>query len=356
MKVLHLLQSNRFSGAENVVCQIFGMAKNDPQLDMVYCSPDGQIRQALKKKNVPYVPLKRMKAAEVKRVIQEQKPDVIHAHDRSACVLAALTAKKQRIVAHMHVNNNKGFKTWLKNCLWTLLSFRYSHIFWVSDSSYEQFPFHRILKHKSTVLYNVIDIKALENRAKEDTAEYDHDIVYVGRLTYQKHPERLMEVLHKVVQKDKNIKAVIAGTGEYAEFVSRYIAENGLEGNIQYLGYCNNPAKLIQSAKVMVMTSRFEGTPMVALEAQSLGVPIVSTPVDGLQAIIENDCNGYLTEVDALLVEHMERIVSDTVLYTRLRENSLTKARAYNDMEKFFDAIAQAYGLKIKNKEMDRNV
>lgn len=343
MKVLHLLQSNRFSGAENVVCQIFGMAKNDPQLDMVYCSPDGQIRQALEKKDIPYVPLKRMKAAEVKRAIREQRPDVIHAHDRSACVLAALTAKKQRIVAHMHVNNNKGFKTFLKNCLWTLLSFRYKHIFWVSDSSFDQFPFHKLLKHKSTVLYNVIDVQALEKKAEEDAQSYAYDVVYVGRLTYQKNPERLLQVLHKAVLQNSELKAAIAGTGEYANFVQQYIDEHNLQSNVFYLGYVNNPAKLIKSAKVMVMTSRFEGTPMVALEAQSLGVPIVSTPVDGLRAVIENDCNGYLTEDDALLVEYLEKIACDGALHTRLHENSLTKARVYNDTEKFYAAIKGAY-------------
>lgn len=42
MKVVHLLPTNRFSGAENVVCQIIGIMKHDTDIDMVYCSRDGQ--------------------------------------------------------------------------------------------------------------------------------------------------------------------------------------------------------------------------------------------------------------------------------------------------------------------------
>lgn len=43
MRVLHLLQSSRFSGAENVVCQIIKMFENDKAITMAYCSRDGQI-------------------------------------------------------------------------------------------------------------------------------------------------------------------------------------------------------------------------------------------------------------------------------------------------------------------------
>ena len=54
MKILHLLQSNRFSGAENVVCQIIRMFENEPNIEMVYCSRDGQIREALNERNINY--------------------------------------------------------------------------------------------------------------------------------------------------------------------------------------------------------------------------------------------------------------------------------------------------------------
>ena len=76
MKVLHLLQSNQFSGAENVVCQIFDMMKTFPDIQMVYCSRDGQIREALAQRDIPFLPLKRMCIGEVRRVLREQKPDI----------------------------------------------------------------------------------------------------------------------------------------------------------------------------------------------------------------------------------------------------------------------------------------
>ncbi|MFR2721860.1 MAG: glycosyltransferase [Thomasclavelia ramosa] len=48
-------------------------------------------------------------------------------------------------------------------------------------------------------------------------------------------------------------------------------------------------------SKLMIMTSRTEGTPMSALESLTLGKPIVSTPTDGLNELITNNINGFLS-------------------------------------------------------------
>ena len=66
MRVLHLLRSDSFSGAENVVCQIIGMIKDEPDFEMVYCSPDGQIRDALAERKIEFEPIKKFSVKEVR--------------------------------------------------------------------------------------------------------------------------------------------------------------------------------------------------------------------------------------------------------------------------------------------------
>ena len=86
--------------------------------------------------------------------------------------------------------------------------------------------------------------------------------------------------------------------------------EYDLLDNVEFLGFQSNPLKMLYDSKVMVMTSRWEGTPMCVLEAMALGVPIVSTPVDGLKDLIKNGENGYLSDDDEVLADKICEIVN----------------------------------------------
>ena len=98
MKILHLLQSGHFSGAENVVCQIIGLMKDELDIQMAYCSRDGQIRETLKEREIEYYPIKELTVAEIKRIIREYKPDIIHAHDMRASFVAARACGKITLI------------------------------------------------------------------------------------------------------------------------------------------------------------------------------------------------------------------------------------------------------------------
>ena len=157
-----MLQSNRFSGAENVVCQIISLLKQG-EIEFVYCSQDGQIRSALNERGIVFNPLKKMSILEFERVIREEKPDIIHAHDMRASFMAAITCGKIPLISHIHNNNFDSRRVSLKSVLYRYAAMKAKHIFWVSKSSFEGYKFHKGLENKSIVLYNVINIEELKN-------------------------------------------------------------------------------------------------------------------------------------------------------------------------------------------------
>ena len=112
-----MLASNKFSGAENVVCTIINNTKED--YAMYYCSPKGPIENNLKEMNINYLPLEKLSVKEIKNIIKIIQPDVIHAHDNKATVLCSLFGKKYKVISHIHGNNKimntKNFKTILFN-------------------------------------------------------------------------------------------------------------------------------------------------------------------------------------------------------------------------------------------------
>ena len=270
MRILHLLQSNRFSGAENVVCQIIEMMNDNPNIEMIYCSRDGQIRDALLERDVQFVPIKDLTKSEVKRVIFEYKPDIIHAHDMRASFIASLASKKVPIVSHIHNNNFDSRGLSLKSIAYIYAGMKAKHIFWVSDSSYNGYYFHKLFKNKSEVLYNIISIDNLYSKMALDKKVYDYDIVYLGRLTAPKNPIRLMKIFKLLVNEMPDIKIAVIGTGELDDSIRKEAERLELTSNVMFLGFQSNPYKMLHDSKLMIMTSLWEGTPMCVLEAMSL--------------------------------------------------------------------------------------
>lgn len=343
MRILHLLQSNRFSGAENVVCQIIGMFKDNTDIEMAYCSRDGQIKEALDERGIKFFPMKKLCVSEVKRVIKEYKPDVIHAHDMRAAFIGSLACGKIKLISHIHNNNFDSRGLSVKSLLFLFAGVKSKHIFWVSKGSYEGYVFHSFFKKKSEILYNILDVDALYQKAETDTDEYNYDIIYLGRLNSLKDPLRMIRIIGDVAKLKPDLKAAVVGTGELENTCKDLCEELKLSNNIDFLGFKNNPLKILKSSKVMIMTSLTEGTPMSALESLALGTPIISTPVGGMCELIENGVNGYLENDDNALVEKLFSIVTDEKLHSKLSSNAANKCKELCDINKYSDSLLNAY-------------
>lgn len=82
---------------------------------------------------------------------------------------------------------------------------------------------------------------------------------------------------------------------------------------------------------------------MCALEAMALGVPVVSTPSDGMKDLIDTDVNGCLGETDEELEESLLKIFRDGEFRAMLSENAVKKFQRINDPEGYKQAIGACY-------------
>lgn len=347
MKILHLLQSSKFSGAENVACQIIQMFRNS-EYEMAYSSQDGSVRDALAERGIAYFPLKDFTTKSLKKVIQDYKPDIIHAHDMRACFLAARVCGTIPLISHIHNNNFDSRKISPKAIAYLFAAIKSKHIFWVSESSFKGYAFSRFFRTKSTVLYNVIDLDALQSKADLGGDPYNFDVVFLGRLTTPKNPIRLLDVLKLVQENKPDIKIGIIGTGDMEEEVKAKAQEIGLKDNVVFTGFSKNPYKMLRNAKVMIMTSRWEGTPMCALESMGLGTPIVSTPVDGLIDIVKSGKNGYLEDSNEALANRISDILSSESLYNQLSMSAINDSRTINNLKDYRSKLEAIYNSSIK--------
>lgn len=342
MKVMHVLNSRIYSGAEKVVCQIIHAFQGE--VEMVYCSPESDIvRKMVEAQGVTYLPMKTMSVSELSRVIREQKPDLIHAHDMRAGFFSALCCGNIPLVSHIHNNAYDARGLSPKTVGYLLAGFRAKHIFWVSQSSFDGYAFHKLFARKSSVLYNVIDTDEIYTKLSQDSNTYDYDLIYVGRLTYQKNPQRLLRLCARLKQDKPDLKVAIVGTGELEEELKTLCRELNLEDTVHFLGFQPNPIKMVACSKAMILTSRWEGTPMCALEAMALGTPVVSTPSDGMKDLLTDGVSGYLTESDEQMAKDLLKIFTQPEHRKLLAENARKKFDSLNDGEAYKQAIAAAY-------------
>ena len=273
------------------------MFNKEKEYDMVYCSPNGRIKKALRDRSISYVPIKSMTILEVKRIIIKEKPDIIHAHDFTASVIASVVAFDIPVISHLHHNAPWLQKYCLKSILYGLSCLRYKKIITVSECVFDEYIFGKIFLKKLKVIANPVNIEAIIDRSTAYEYNDSFDICFCGRLSQPKNPLMFLDIIKSIIKQHPNLKAVMIGDGELRKVVENRLDELDLKKNVKLLGFVDNPYPIIKNCKVMCMPSAWEGFGLVAVEALALGVPVVCSGVGGLSKIVDDSCGDICTSV-----------------------------------------------------------
>lgn len=303
--ILHVLASNKFSGAENVVCTII---KNmSDSYDMIYCSPKGSIENILKQKDISFAGMKKLSLKEINRVIKKYNPDIIHAHDYKASVLVSLSKFDKKIISHLH-NNCPFARKWnIKSLLYRICTIRFEKIIGVSDEILTEAIFKKNIEKKYTTIYNFIDKKEILKKASMNESK-KYDIFFIGRLTEQKNPKLLIKILSVLIGENNNITAIIIGDGDLKKSCQEQAIAKGIEKNVTFTGFLNNPFPIIKNSKIGIMPSKWEGFGLTAIESLILNKPVLNSGVGGLKEIFSkhselicNSLNDYVIKCEQYL-------------------------------------------------------
>lgn len=159
-------------------------------------------------------------------------------------------------------------------------------------------------------------------------------VIAVGRYTYQKGFDRLVEAWNLVAPDFPDWELEIVGDGEDREMLKTMIDRYGLGGSVHLVSANNEIEKYYIGSSVYVMTSRYEGLPMVLLEAQAFGLPIVSFRCKcGPSDLIEDGENGYLVDEGDIkgFVFKLKKVMSDVELRRKMSQNALTSSDKFSE-------------------------
>lgn len=339
-KVLHILKSSEYSGAEKVAITIIKAMSYD--YDMVYLATEGSIKVKLEEENIEYVLLKEYSRKNIKQVVEQIQPDIVHAHDYTASVISASLKKNYLLVAHLH-NDPLWVRKWnLKTILFTFLLHRMDKLIVVSNSAYNNFVFKELCKDKVHIICNPINKEELYRLVEGKDKQKKYDLIFCGRMEEQKNPERFIEIIESLVKEEFDVQAVMLGRGTLLTACKQKIAEKHLEDNIATLGFVNNPYQYMAQSKILCMTSRWEGFGLVAAEANVLGIPVLATRAVGLLEIYGEDAYEYC-DTNADFCKKIKELLQDTEQYEKIKKLSLKKVEHFADINLYQKEIEAIY-------------
>ncbi len=189
-------------------------------------------------------------------------------------------------------------------------------------------------------------------RARLDIDDQAEVVLNLGRLEHQKAQVDLVRATDVLVSSHPNLVVLIAGKdGAAAPAVRAALNEQrSAARHVRLLGHRTDIGDLLSAADVLAISSHFEGTAGVALEAMALNVPIVSTDLDGLRGILTDGVNALLVERGnpVALADGIHRLLADRDLAARLAD------RGRADFEERFSLDAAAARLAALYRDVAR--
>ena len=159
-----------------------------------------------------------------------------------------------------------------------------------------------------------------------DYNPHSQKIISVGRLSYPKNFELLIEIASEVFKRHPDWSWDIYGEGELHGELQSKIDAYHLQGQVVLKGQVSDIYDRYEDYAFMVMTSRYEGFPMTLLEGEACGLPMVSFDIkSGPNEIIVDGKNGFLVPSSnkQAMLQKIEELITDTKLRSEMSRNSL---------------------------------
>lgn len=145
---------------------------------------------------------------------------------------------------------------------------------WMFGKSIADFNKYMIIHNAIFIEKYIFSINIREKKRLELGIEAETFCVgHIGRFTYQKNHEYLLKIFAEVLLKRPNSKLVLIGDGDNLQNIKDLVKEKKLYDKILFLGNRKDVPELMQIMDCFVLPSRFEGLPIVGIEAQTAGLP-----------------------------------------------------------------------------------
>ena len=303
---------------------------------------------------------------QLKKIINDEKFDLIHCHTPMGGVITRLAAKKVRkngtkvfYTAHgFHFYKGAPKINWMIYYPIEKYLSKYTDVLiTINHEDYELVKNNFKAKRIELVHGMGVDDKKFNNEPLKDE-EYiklkkelniqDDDFVmmYVAELNKNKNQIMLIEMMKEIIKENPKIKLFLVGKGKLENDFKEKIKDYNLQNNIIMLGYRNDVNKLLKLTNLCVATSKREGLPINLVESELSGVPVVATKNRGHIEVIKENINGFIIDTKEAMISKIFELYENRNLLNSLKNN------ARNSVMEFSLDNALKEGINIYESEL----
>jgi glycosyltransferase involved in cell wall biosynthesis len=330
MKLLLLSTSMGMGGADQQILTLArAMRARGHEVRIVSLAPLGQMGLEAQREGIPTESLNLSRnlthlarVGRLIRMIRQWRPDILHSHMVHANLLAGavrpLTGVRA-LVATIHSINDGGA---IRMAAYRASSAVVDRFTIISRLAAERYVgIGAVPARLVEVIPNAVDIDAFRKipdarSAVRGELKIDDEFVWiaVGRFEEAKDYPTMIAAFAQLAARRRDSRLLLVGKGSLQSDVEQRVRAAGLEDRVHFLGVRRDVTRLLSAADGYVLSSAWEGMPVVLLEAAAAELPIVSTRVGGVAEVVDDGGTGVLVQSGdpAALARAMERIESST--------------------------------------------
>lgn len=286
----------------------------------------------------------------VAKLMRELRIDVVHTHNTQPFFDGTIGAMLAGVRTVIHTDHARDFPDKLRYMIaeWLMSLYAYRVVGCSEHTSQQLMRYEKISKRKIVTIPNGIDgsrfdlsIDRAAKRRELGIGAEGHIIGLAVRLSDQKGITFLLRAMPSVLAKHPDTTLLIAGNGDLRADLEREAKDLGVASQVKFCGPRKDIPELLKLLDLYVLPSKWEGLPMVILEAMAAGCPVVATNVGGNATAVVDGVTGALVppQDPSALAQAIVRLLDSPDLLKSYAANG--RARFY---ERFSaDIMARQY-------------
>jgi glycosyltransferase involved in cell wall biosynthesis len=369
IRVLETIRQGQIGGGESHLLDLVeNLDKNlfDP---VVLSFTDGPMVDRLKNMGIPThiipttKPFDFSKWGQVKKLIDAEKIELVHAHGTRAHSNVSWAARKLHLpvvyTVHgwsFHDNQKfplKNLRVFGEKYLTKKATVNISVSASVHETGKKYFS-----GYQSVIIPNGINqqkfnpARALKDiRGELNIPKNSILVLFLARFTEQKQPLTMIRSFCRAAAKNNNLRLLMVGDGELKKEADALVAASGMSAKIFMQTFRQDVPDILAAADIYVLPSLWEGLPLGLLEAMAMGKAVIASKADGTKEVIQHNGNGIMVSVENLeeeVANAINLIASDTTLRTRLGEqaratitNTYSAAKMTRQVEEIYKKLVK---------------